>query len=82
MFSILVFFFALAFKKKVLQHTWTLPLIAALALGYGIAMEYVQKYCVANRSFDVTDIAADGIGCIIGWWFSSWLFKRQQRKSL
>lgn len=82
MFSLLVFFFALAFKNKALQHSWVLPLIAALALSYGIAMEYVQKYYVANRSFDVTDILADGAGCIIGWWFSRWLFKRQQRKSL
>jgi VanZ family protein len=29
-------------------------------------MEFIQKYFIPNRSFDVGDIIADGIGCIIG----------------
>jgi VanZ family protein len=47
--------------------------IAALTLGYGIAMEYVQKYWVPHRSFDMMDIWADGLGAMAGvalvaWW--------------
>ena len=42
-----------------------------LWLGYGIGMEFVQKYFVSNRSFDIGDIIADGIGCAAGWFFSS-----------
>jgi len=33
---------------------------------YGIAMEFVQKFFIPNRSFDIADIAADGAGCILG----------------
>ncbi|HEY1872672.1 MAG TPA: hypothetical protein VGG71_16540 [Chitinophagaceae bacterium] len=29
-------------------------------------MEFVQKYFIPNRSFDVTDMIADGIGSVMG----------------
>ncbi|GGH77304.1 VanZ family protein [Filimonas zeae] len=77
MFGILVFLFAMAFQKKIQTKPSILPLIALLALAYGIAMEYVQKYCVANRSFDITDILADGAGCAIGWWLAKVVLKRK-----
>jgi VanZ family protein len=35
-------------------------------LLYGIAMEFVQKYFVPERSFDGGDIIADGIGAFAG----------------
>jgi VanZ family protein len=35
-------------------------------LGYGIAMELVQKYFIANRSFDIGDILANAAGCASG----------------
>ncbi len=41
-----------------------------LAIAYGTGMEFVQKHLVANRSFDIGDIAADAIGSIIGLLFS------------
>jgi VanZ family protein len=41
-------------------------LIALGAFGYGVLMEFVQKYFVVNRSFDGEDIVADGIGCVLG----------------
>ena len=41
-----------------------------LAILYGVIIEYVQKYFIPNRSFDVTDIVADSIGAIAGWIFS------------
>ena len=40
-----------------------------IALGggvYGVIMEYVQKYFIPNRSFDIGDILADAIGSIAG----------------
>jgi len=40
--------------------------IAVYFLIYGIAMELVQKYFIPNRSFDLKDILADGLGCAIG----------------
>lgn len=41
-------------------------LIASICLAYGIAMEFVQKYFIPNRSFDIGDILADTVGCSIG----------------
>ena len=29
-------------------------------------MEFIQKYFIPNRSFDVGDIVADGVGCAAG----------------
>jgi VanZ family protein len=40
--------------------------IAIYFFLYGIAMELVQKYFIPNRSFDLKDILADGLGCSIG----------------
>ena len=40
--------------------------IAIIALLYGIGMEFVQKYFIKNRSFDIVDVVADGVGCGIG----------------
>jgi hypothetical protein len=40
--------------------------IGIAVLAYGIAMEFVQKYFIPNRSFDVGDIIADAAGCIGG----------------
>lgn len=37
-----------------------------LCIAYGVIMEYVQKYYVPNRSFDVGDIIADSVGSVIG----------------
>ena len=40
--------------------------IGIFCLAYGIIMEFVQKYFVPNRSFDIGDIIADGMGAAIG----------------
>lgn len=52
-------------------------IIGLLCLCYGIGMEFVQKYFIPNRSFDVTDMMADGIGCVIGIVLSArWYIKK------
>lgn len=45
-------------------------LIGLGCLCYGVVMEFVQKYFIPNRSFDVGDIVADGIGCAVGVFYS------------
>ncbi len=35
-------------------------------LTYGVVMEFVQKYFVPGRSFDLLDILCDGIGSFAG----------------
>jgi VanZ family protein len=43
---------------------------ALIWLAYGIGMEFVQKYLIPNRGFDVWDIAADGVGAAMGYFYS------------
>ena len=49
-------------------------LIAILALGYGIGMEFVQKYWASQRGFELLDMCADALGAAIAYFFSSWYF--------
>lgn len=44
----------------------------------GIALEYVQKYWIPNRSFDVNDILADAAGAVLG---GIWLVVRAAKKT-
>jgi hypothetical protein len=73
MFAIMVVLWCWALKrtrKESSQLKKIFIVISILAWGYGIGMEFVQRYWVTNRSFDLGDIAADGIGCIAGFFYS------------
>jgi hypothetical protein len=73
MFAIMVFLWCLAAQriKKDQQGQKRLFVVFCLIwFGYGIGMEFVQKYLVAFRSFDIGDIIADGVGCLAGLFFS------------
>jgi VanZ family protein len=69
LFFILCYFFSFFVKdrKNVLKFIF---FISFTALLYGIAMEFVQKYYIPNRSCDVKDMLADGIGSFLSyfWW--------------
>ena len=75
MFSIMVVLWCLTWRLlktnattgKLRQVFITIGLIW---LGYGIAMEFVQKYLIPYRSFDFGDIIADAAGCAGGLVFS------------
>jgi len=49
--------------------------IAAVALIYGVLMEFVQKFWIPKRSFDVFDILADGIGSFLPFMFFKQIMK-------
>lgn len=59
---VILFFWGIVSTKPGIANKRVLVFIALAALLYGIAMEFVQKYWVPNRSFDEWDIVADGIG--------------------
>lgn len=74
MFAIMVFLWCWATLRTGLtteKRRRVFILFALLWLAYGIGMEFVQRYCIANRSFDVGDIIADAGGCIIGLVYST-----------
>ena len=41
-------------------------LAALISITVGIIMEYIQKYFIPNRSFELMDIIADSAGSIFG----------------
>jgi VanZ family protein len=67
LFFVLVtlFFWGIVSTKPGTANKRVLVFIALTALLYGIAMEFVQKYWVPNRSFDEWDIVADGVGSFL-----------------
>jgi VanZ family protein len=72
-FFLIVFLFCRPFKNLEFsftsKRTWFFS-IALIGLIYGIAIEYIQKYYVANRSFELWDIVADGVGCFAAYFYS------------
>ncbi|HMG68347.1 MAG TPA: VanZ family protein [Chitinophagaceae bacterium] len=78
LFSTLVFLWCwFATKIKGKENRRFLE-IAIYFFLYGIAMEFVQKYFIPNRSFDVGDILADGIGCVSGLLISLRVYKKNR----
>lgn len=73
LFAVMVILFCWGALKKTNEQARLRKhfiVFAILAIAYGAGMEFVQKYFVANRSFDIGDIAADAIGSVIGLLFS------------
>ena len=60
-FSSLVFIFCFRYKKTVAWY-WLVLLFSA----FGYIIEWIQKLYIPFRSFDVGDIYADIVGCILG----------------
>ncbi len=55
--------------------------ILFLGIGYGILMEFVQKYWVVNRSFDLLDMVADAIGSSLAFLLSFLQLNKKKRGS-
>jgi len=49
--------------------------IVFIACLYGTAMEFLQKYVIPDRDFDVLDITADVLGALGGYFFVRLLLK-------
>jgi hypothetical protein len=65
------------FFRPIVESSWPrdlkLQYLAGIAVSvalWGLATEYIQKYLVSGRNFDLFDFAADSAGCLIAWWFS------------
>lgn len=64
-------------KEKLLLHSIMYIIVATLiSIMVGVIMEFVQKYFIPNRSFEILDIAADSIGSIIGCVFCMQRYKK------
>jgi VanZ family protein len=63
MFSLLTWLWCCAFPEK---NGITFYLLGSSCLLYGIIIEFVQRYFIVNRSFDIGDIIADAAGVTMG----------------
>ena len=66
LFSVMVFLWCWVVTQLTWKKIRLFYEIAFYFFLYGIAMEFVQKYFIPNRSFDIGDMMADGIGSVVG----------------
>jgi len=63
LFAVLIFLWRSSFNWDYNNYNWILLFSALL---YGLSVEFIQKYWIPNRSFDLYDVAADMAGSVIG----------------
>lgn len=79
LFGGIVFWFCMPFKKAVFSRrqkaNWFIKITLATVL-WGITTEYIQKFWIEGRQFDMVDWVADSAGAIIALLVSGKLFLR------
>ena len=69
MFGMLSFLFCYPIRVSTLsainKKRWFLYILLN-GIAYGTIMEFVQKYWIPNRSFEIWDIMADSCGFLLG----------------
>lgn len=53
-------------KRERLQYFIKIAIAASI---WGLTIEFIQKYFVPGREFDLLDWAADSLGALIAFWF-------------
>jgi VanZ family protein len=66
LFGVMVVLWCRAFSDIKEKKIGLFILIAICSFLFGILMEFVQKYFIPGRSYDIMDILADGAGSIAG----------------
>lgn len=53
-------------------------MVLFFAIGYGVLMEFVQFAFIPGRYYEIDDMLANGVGCLLAWGvYGGWLgFKR------
>ena len=54
--------------------------ISIAAIVWGISVEFIQKYFIPGRSFDLLDWAADTLGVVAGYWLALMALTRYEKK--
>lgn len=79
LFAVLCCLWCCVWRARAKQSSLLVIILVCIILcsAYGIGMEYYQKYCVANRSFEMKDIYADTAGSVLGGLIAFRSIKRQ-----
>ncbi len=80
LFGAQVFWLALPLAKRYRPNAGILIWITVAVIVFGILMEYVQKYFTTDRSFDWTDMVADGVGAVLSYFCMRYIFRQYQKK--
>jgi VanZ family protein len=80
-FSVFVFLFGLPYSRVNKATKKVLIKIVIAGIVYGVLIEFAQKYLTTQRSFDVTDMVADTIGCLAGWLGLNWYTRKVIQKN-
>lgn len=80
LFGAQVFWLALPLAKRYRPSAGILVWITIAVTVFGILMEFVQKYFTADRSFDWTDMVADGVGAGLSYVCMRFIFRQYQKK--
>ena len=72
LFGMLVFLFIYPIYKKLIlplkvKKIWAFIKIAIAAVIWGVATEFIQKFFIPDRSFDIYDLAADTAGILVAY---------------
>ncbi len=72
LFGGLAFLFSFPFFESHLSSKQKVKYFIRIAIAasvIGLTIEFIQKYLVTARSFDLVDWAADSVGAFIAFWF-------------
>ncbi|MEO5908584.1 MAG: VanZ family protein [Ginsengibacter sp.] len=85
LFGGLVFLFCMPYFKAHFSHRKKINQFLRITFAvivWGITVEFLQKYFIVGRDFELLDWAADSIGAFMAFWFSWKILKRLEKKSL
>lgn len=77
LFGGIVFWFCLPFRKSGISTAAKQNLFIKIALAtivWGITTEYIQRFFIEGRQFDLVDWAADSLGAILSFFICRKLF--------
>ena len=84
MFGGLMFLFSYPFFKSGFSTTQRLHYFIRIALAssiWGLTIEFIQKYFVTSRDFELLDWAADTVGVLIALWCCWYWNNKQVRRA-
>jgi VanZ family protein len=85
LFGALTFLFCLPYfkssfsKKQKINHFIRIALATSI---WGITVEFLQKYFIPGRDFELLDWAADSVGALIALWLSFRILKYLEKKDM
>ncbi len=82
LFGGLTFWFCWPFYKSVIYAKQRLYYFIAIAIAssiWGLCIEFIQKYFIPGRTYDLLDWAADSVGCLIAFIFCNRFFIKNDK---